>query len=253
MPALLGWQSLQMHKDFLPFMVALHLGTALALLLYFYRDWTDLILGTLRWSAKGKTVHPEDGKNARIFLLVMAASIPGGLLGFLLEKKIRILFQSPQTAALFLAANGLVLFGGEWLKSRKAGLPLHELPLGRALLIGLFQAVALIPGFSRSGITMVGGIINRLGHEEAARFSFLLATPIILGAGVLEIPKMLKDHSPDMIHLSLVGAAVSFVTAWATTFVLMRYFRSFEASRALVPFGLYCLIAGAGAYLYMSW
>jgi undecaprenyl-diphosphatase len=194
----------------------------------------------------------SDVDHARILLLVMGASIPGGLLGFLLEKKIRVLFQSPKTAAIFLVANGLVLFGGEILKSRKKGIPLQDLPMGRAVLVGLFQAVALIPGFSRSGITMVGGIVNGLGHEEAARFSFLLATPIILGAGVLEIPKMLRDHSPQILHLSLVGAIVSFFTAWLTTFILMKYFRSFETSKALVPFGVYCLLVGSAAYWYMS-
>jgi undecaprenyl-diphosphatase len=253
LPAILGWKSLQMHKDFLPFMVALHLGTALALLLYFYRDWTSLCLGFLRRITTSKSqLRKEDSDNSRILLLVMGASIPGGLLGFLLEKKIRVLFQSPKTAAIFLIANGLVLFGGELLKSRKTGMPLHDLPMGRAILVGLFQAVALIPGFSRSGITMVGGILNGLGHEEAARFSFLLATPIILGAGVLEIPKMLKDHSPQMLHLSLIGAIVSFLTAWITTFFLMKYFRSFETSKALVPFGIYCLLVGVGAYISLS-
>jgi undecaprenyl-diphosphatase len=242
-----------MHKDFLPFMVALHLGTALALLLYFHRDWTKLILGFLRWiTIKKSDLQKEDRDHSRVLLLVMGASIPGGLLGFLLEKKIRVLFQSPKTAALFLVANGLVLFGGEFLRSRKTGILLQELPMSRAILVGLFQAVALIPGFSRSGITMVGGILNGLGHEEAARFSFLLATPIILGAGVLEIPKMVKDHSPQMLHLSLVGAVISFFTAWITTFFLMKYFRSFETSRALVPFGIYCLLVGAGAYFYLS-
>lgn len=234
-------------------MVALHLGTALALLLYFYRDWTNLCMGFLRSMTTNKAyLSKDDSNNARILLLVMGASIPGGLLGFLLEKKIRVLFQSPQTAAIFLVANGLVLFGGEFLKSRKTGIPLQDLPMGRAILVGLFQAVALIPGFSRSGITMVGGIVNGLGHEEAARFSFLLATPIILGAGVLEIPKMLKEHSSEMLHLSMVGAIVSFFTAWITTFFLMKYFRSFETSRALVPFGIYCLLVGAGAYWYLS-
>ena len=253
LPAILGWKSLQMHKDFLPFMVALHLGTALALLLYFYRDWTDLCLGFLRWVTTSKSqLLKSDADHARILLLVMGASIPGGLLGFLLEKKIRVLFQSPKTAAIFLVANGLVLFGGEILKSRKKGIPLQDLPMGRAVLVGLFQAVALIPGFSRSGITMVGGIVNGLGHEEAARFSFLLATPIILGAGVLEIPKMLRDHPPQMLHLSLVGAIVSFFTAWLTTFILMKYFRSFETSKALLPFGVYCLLVGGAAYWYMS-
>lgn len=234
-------------------MVALHLGTALALLLYFYRDWMNLCMGFLRWLTISKSLLLQnDRNNARILFLVLGASIPGGLLGFLLEKKIRVLFQSPKTAAIFLVANGLVLFGGELLKSRKAGIPLQDLPMGRAVLVGLFQAVALIPGFSRSGITMVGGILNGLGHEEAARFSFLLATPIILGAGVLEIPKLLRDHSPQMLHLALVGAIISFFTAWITTFFLMKYFRSFETSKALVPFGIYCLLLGAGAYWYIS-
>ncbi|MHB1286286.1 MAG: undecaprenyl-diphosphate phosphatase [Leptospirales bacterium] len=254
LPLFAGWTNVTRSSNFLPFMVALHLGTALALLLYFWKDWLRLSLGSLVCLG----ILPEGGKReehrrqGRTMALLVAGTIPAAILGFLLEKKIRILFASPSVAALFLGINGIVLLVGESLRKRdKLPLPLSGLPFSRALVVGAFQALALIPGLSRSGITMVGGILNGLEHEEAARFSFLLSTPIIIGAGIVEIPKMIKGAPAGTVHVALVGGAVSFVAAYLTTFILMRYFQSFEATRALAPFGIYCLALACTAGFWL--
>ncbi|MHB8544308.1 MAG: undecaprenyl-diphosphate phosphatase [Leptospirales bacterium] len=244
LPLFAGWPGVSRDPGFLPFMVALHLGTALALLLYFWKDWFRLSRGTL--VCMGILSPGRDRETAvkegRTMALLVAATVPAAVLGFLLEKKIRILFASPSVAAFFLGINGIVLLVGEALR-RKERVPgqIAALSFPRAVLIGTFQSLALVPGLSRSGITMVGGILNGLDHEEAARFSFLLSTPIIVGAGILEIPKLLHGGHRGMIHVALAGGVVSFVAAYLTTFILMRYFRSFETTRALAPFGVYCL------------
>ncbi len=255
LPLFTGWSSVSHNPDFLPFMVSLHLGTALALLLFFRSDWIRLFEGGL--TAFGYV--PKSGNQKallverRVLGFLIGGTIPAAILGFILEKKIRILFESPGIAAVFLGVNGLMLLLGERLR-RRVAVPgkIADLSMSRAILIGGFQALALIPGLSRSGITMVGGIVNGLGHEEAARFSFLLSTPIIFGAGFLEIPKLIHGGHSGMIRLSIVGGAVSFVAAYLTTSFLMRYFRSFEATRALYPFGIYCLALSvvAGVVIY---
>lgn len=255
LPLFAGWTGVARDSGFLPFMVALHLGTALALLLYFWKDWFRLTRGSLvcLGMPSGGQDREEALREGRTMALLVAGTIPAAVLGFILEKKIRILFASPSVAALFLGINGIVLLLGEALRKRgRVAVPLSGLPFSRALMVGAFQALALIPGLSRSGITMVGGILNGLDHEEAARFSFLLSTPIIVGAGIIEIPKLLKGAHHGMVHVAFVGGAVSFVAAWLTTFVLMRYFRSFEATRALAPFGVYCigLACAAGLWLH---
>lgn len=254
LPLFAGWSSVSRNTQFLPFMVALHLGTALALLLYFWKDWWVLTRDSVitLGSLSGGQNRREVRKNARIMGLLVAGTIPAAILGFLLEKKIRVLFSTPLVAAVFLGVNGLVLILAEYLRKRRISGELGNLPLSRAFIVGAFQSMALIPGLSRSGITMVGGLLNGLGHEEAARFSFLLSTPIIVGAGVLEIPKLLHQGSGGMLHLALAGGIVSFIAAYATTFVLMRYFRSFETGRALAPFGWYCLCLSAVAGIWLG-
>ena len=254
LPLFAGWSSVSRNTQFLPFMVALHLGTALALLLYFWKDWWKLTRDTILSLASPSrgAERQEVRKNARIMGLLIVGTLPAAFLGFLLEKKIRVLFSSPAVAAAFLGINGFVLILAEYL--RKKGIPgaLADLPMPRAFIVGAFQALALIPGLSRSGITMVGGLLNGLGHEEAARFSFLLSTPIIVGAGVLEVPKLFRQGSGGMLHLAVAGGIVSFVAAYSTTFVLMRYFRSFETGRALAPFGWYCLCLSVVAGIWLS-
>lgn len=254
LPALLGWGKIERDPSYLPFMVSLHLGTALALLLYFHREWRRLLAGLLLGGRPpGRTGYrPEFAKDRRIFFLLLVGTIPAGILGLLFEKKLRHLFSAPSVAAAFLIVNGLLLILAEFVKNRKRrGLPIDELSTSRGFMIGIFQAAALVPGISRSGITMMGGLLGGMDHEDSARFSFLLSTPIIGAAGVLEVPKLLRNGTPESLHSALAGGVTAFAMAWISTFLLMRYFRRFESGKALVPFGIYCLLAGAGSLAFL--
>jgi len=251
LPAIFGWGSIEKDPSYLPFMVSLHLGTTLALLLYFNREWKELLSGFFA-SAKART-NPDVRDARHVFFLLLIGTVPAGLVGLLLEKKLRHLFSAPALAAGFLVLNGLLLIFSEFLRKKGTGeIELREMSFARGFFIGIFQAVALLPGISRSGITMMGGLFGRLGHEEAARFSFLLSTPIIGAAGVLEVPKLLKYGTPQSMHMALVGGVTAFLMAWATTFFLMKYFRHFESTRALAPFGIYCLLAGGAAFYFLE-
>jgi undecaprenyl-diphosphatase len=241
LPALLHWHIDQHAPDFLPFLVMLHLGTATALLLYFWRDWLALATGVL-----GIADSHQVNESRRVFLLIVVATIPAVILGFFAEKFFRNLFGSPVVAAAFLMVNGLLLLFGEKLRAYGQR-PLASLGMMDALAIGCWQCTALIPGISRSGATIVGGLLRGINHEAAAHFSFLIATPIILGATVLEVPKLLHANvPPGVFGLSALAAAVAGVTAFASTAFLMRYFRQNDAW-ALNPFAYYCLVAGTGS------
>jgi undecaprenyl-diphosphatase len=241
LPALLHWPLDQHSPEFLPFLVMLHLGTATALLAYFWRDWWTLIIGVL---GIGGTHQVRESR--RVFLLVVIATIPAVIVGFLLEKFVRNLFGSPVVAASFLIVNGVLLFVGEKLRGRGRR-DLSTLTRLDALLIGCWQCTALVPGISRSGATIVGGLLRGINHEGAAHFSFLIATPIILGATVLEVPKLLREHVPaGVLMTSSVAAVVAGITALLSTAFLMRYFRQHDAV-ALNPFAYYCVLAGTGS------
>ena len=244
LPRLLGWGIDQKAPDFLPFLVVLHLGTAAALVIYFWRDWMNFALAVL-----GRGAHVATER--KIFSLICIATMPAVILGFALEHVVRGFFGSPVLAAAFLMVNGILLFVGEKIKHAGAK-NLAEVGWKTALLIGACQALALIPGISRSGATMVGGVLAGLTHRESARFSFLLATPVIAGAGVLEVPKLLHSGGSIAIHGTsiLVAGILAGVTAWLSTAGLMRYFREHELD-ALNPFAAYCFIAGAGALALM--
>jgi len=243
LPALLGWRNVDENgPGFLPFLVVMHLGTAAALLLYFWRTWLDFATAILL--RRGPKAQAE----RRVFWRVVVATIPAAIIGFLLEKQLRQGFGAPVLAAGFLIANGVMLFAAERLRRGR-----HERNLARlrwidAVLIGLCQCLALIPGFSRSGATMAGGYLAGLDHEDAARFSFLTATPIILGAGVLEVPKLLHAHD-TFSGVAIVAGVVAGVVAFLSTVLLMRWFRQTEV-RAFDPFAIYCALAGAGS---MAW
>jgi undecaprenyl-diphosphatase len=241
LPALLHWNIDQRDVSFLPFLVMLHLGTALALLLYFWRDWWALATGVL-----GLDNEHQVRESRRVLVLIVVATIPAVVLGFLLEHSFRSLFGAPVIAAAFLILNGIMLLFGERLRGK--GLrPLSSLTVTDALAIGCWQCTALIPGISRSGATIVGGLLRGINHEGAAHFSFLIATPIILGATVLEVPKLLHAGIPQGVAANAVLAAfVAGATAFASTAFLMRYFRTHEAW-ALNPFAYYCLLVGAGS------
>jgi len=239
-PRLLHWSLDQNAPSFLPFLVVLHLGTAAALLIYFWRDWVNILLaffgvGTVR----------ERRENWRLLWLIILATIPAVILGAGLEKLLRILFGAPAIAAGFLIVNGVILFAAERLRRRGGDGLAVDMKWRTALIIGLWQSLALIPGISRSGTTMVGGLLGGLHHREAARFSFLIATPIILGAATLEVPHFFHHpaESGGFGPLVWLAGIVAGLTAYGSTAFLMRYFgrHDFEA---LDPFAYYCWAAG---------
>jgi undecaprenyl-diphosphatase len=212
LPALLHWPIDQRSPEFLPFLVMLHLGTATALLLYFWRDWWALATGVLGIG----TAH-QTSESRRVFLLIVVATIPAVIVGFLLEKFLRGLFGAPVVAAAFLVVNGLLLMAGEKLRTL-GHRPLSSLTALDAFTIGCWQCTALIPGISRSGATIVGGLLRGIDHEGSAHFSFLIATPIIFGATVLEVPKLLHESVPEgTFGLASLAAVVAGITAFAST------------------------------------
>ena len=245
-PALLHWNIDQRGPAFLPFLVTLHLGTAAALLLYFWRDWLALARGVLGVGTR-ETVR----ESRHITLLIIIATVPAVILGFLFESFLRRLFGTPEIAALFLVVNGLLLFFGDRLR-RGAPASIHRpiatLTWQDAIAIGFWQCTAFIPGMSRSGATIIGGVLRGIDHQGAARFSFLIGTPIIVAAGVEET---LHLHKLGITVASwtpaILAAIVAGVTAFASTAFLMRYFRSHE-QWAMGPFALYCVIAGIASF-----
>jgi undecaprenyl-diphosphatase len=245
LPAVLHWHIDQRAPEFLPFLVMLHLGTATALLVYFWRDWLALVLGVL-----GLANAHQRRESRRVFALLVVATIPVVILGFLAEKFFRTLFGSPLVAASFLVVNGLLLVFGEGIRGMGRR-PLSNLTMLDALVIGCWQCTALVPGISRSGATIVGGLLRGIDHEGSAHFSFLIATPAILGATALEVPKLLAESvPPEVFRLSAVAAVVAGVTAYLSTWFLMRYFRRND-DWALNPFGYYCMLAGLGAIAWL--
>ncbi|MBU2790252.1 undecaprenyl-diphosphate phosphatase [Acidithiobacillus caldus] len=242
-PALFRWPIDRDADWFLPFIVVLHLGTVAALLTFFWRDWVRLIGGFLR--ARGRPSNPE----SRLLWLLVLASIPAGLLGLALAHKIKALFGGFSFAAVALMLNGMMLIWGDRLRSRNPSHNLDTLSWRRALIIGFAQALALIPGFSRSGATLVAGIGTGLDYENSARFSFLLATPIIAAAGLLEVPKLFHAQLPGgFLQLIFAAGILSGLFAWLSVWFLMRYFHSHEI-KALRPFGFYCVGFGALALI----
>ncbi len=239
-PRLLGWQLNQESAAFLPFLVALHLGTAVALLVYFRSDWRNL-LGSLV-----SPTGPCEQENRRLLWLLVLGTVPAGLLGLLLEKRLATMFGRYQTVAIFLAANGLLLQVADRIGQRQGALEMGQLRPRHALAIGASQAVALLPGFSRSGATIAGGLMVGLTHEAAARFGFLLSTPIILAAALLEVPKLFAPALRPALGPAVLGGIVAGLVAYGSTALLMRYFKHSEAN-ALVPFGFYCFALGLAA------
>jgi undecaprenyl-diphosphatase len=259
-PGLLGWGNLIKDPTFLPLVVTLHLGTATALLCFFWRDWYELIRAFFRTALAGRLDADPKGKTV---WLVIAGSIPAALLGLFLQKPIQALFFSsavPIVPAAFLVLNGAVLFVGERLRQRsepggldrtkqeQAFKSIDDLSFPQAFLVGLAQAGALIPGISRSGITMVAGMGARLRHEEAAHFAFLLATPLIAAAGLLEVPKLTEPGNVHMLPYALIGGVVAGLAAFVSVKFLMRYF---QVGR-LTPFAYYCLAAGTLAVVVLA-
>ncbi|MBS1886360.1 MAG: undecaprenyl-diphosphate phosphatase [Actinobacteria bacterium] len=246
LPKLLGWEIHQNADYFLSFLVATHCATALVLFVYFFEDWKRIWHGFVR-SVKGRAT-PRD-LDARLAWIIIVGTIPAGILGLALEHKLRTLFASPTAAAIFLTINGVMLLAVERFRRRPprpgdaAGdgdKRIARMGFRQALAIGTAQALALIPGISRSGVTMGGGLLTGLSNEDAARYAFLLATPIIGAAGVLKLPELLGSAGNGVRGQAVVGALAAAVTTWAAVKFLLRYF---ETNR-LSPFGIYCICAG---------
>jgi undecaprenyl-diphosphatase len=245
-PKLFGWDIHQNDDYFLAFLVATHCATALVLFIYFFEDWKRIWFGFVR-SVRGRSTTAD--LDARLAWLIIVGTIPAGILGVALEHKLRTLFASPTAAAAFLTVNGVLLLAVERFR-RRAPEPgdgegdgdarIARMGFRQALGIGAAQALALIPGISRSGVTMGGGLLTGLSNEDAARYAFLLATPVIGAAGVLKLPELFGSTGDGVRGQALVGAIAAALTTWAAVKFLLRYF---ETNR-LSPFGVYCICAG---------
>ncbi|MEV7773099.1 undecaprenyl-diphosphate phosphatase [Kitasatospora sp. NPDC086791] len=272
LPALLGGKiqhDLDMTAEgssYLAALVALHLATALALVVYFWKDWVRVVSGLV-----GSIRHRRvETRNEKLAWLLILSTIPVGVAGLALEKALRNALGKPVPAAVFLALNGLVLLGAERLKRggsgrRRAGhaAPVDEpgtdpavasdhrltkLGYGQGAWIGAAQILALFPGISRSGVTMSAGILRGLHHEDAARFSFLLATPVILAASALKVPELFKPENSAVLGPVAAGSVAAFVAGYISVRFLTKYFET----RSLTPFAVYCFLAGVGSAVYLS-
>lgn len=274
-PALLGWHQVVASQSaqesfYLAFLVGLHVATALALLWFFRDQWVRIVAGLLR-SLRHRRIETAD---ERLAWLLVVATIPAGLVGIAFEHALRSLFAKPLAAAVFLTCNGAILLAGEQLRRRAVpaavervagggavvptptvdgaasgtyGRPreLASLGFGEALLIGAAQILAFFAGISRSGVTMVAGLARGLDHEDAARFAFLLATPIILAAGLYKLPDLLGPNGNGVRGQILAGSLVAGLAAYLSVRFLTRYFQT----RTLTPFAIYCLLAGAACII----
>jgi undecaprenyl-diphosphatase len=252
------------ESPYLAFIVGLHVATALALMAYFWRDWVRIIGGFFTSIRYRRLETPDE----RLAWLIIVATIPVGISGLLLEHLFRTTLGRPVPAAAFLAANGVVLYAGERLRRRASEQSdravaaavghagdgalasdrrLARLPFGSAALMGSAQILALLPGISRSGVSMVAGLVRGLSHEDSARFSFLLATPVILAAGMLKLPDLAGPLGDGIRGQVLVGSILSGVGAYLSVRFLTRYFET----RTLTPFAAYCTVAGAGSLIFL--
>jgi undecaprenyl-diphosphatase len=256
LPKLLGWDNVvaaQSAKEsfFVAFLVGLHVATALALLTFYWRDWIRVISDVLG-SVRTRRIETAD---ARLGWLIIVATIPAGLMGVLFEHAFRTIFAKPLLAAGFLFVNCLILLAGEWFRRRaevrsvalahglnaEGARRLDTLEFREAGVVGVAQLFALLAGISRSGITIVAGLVRGLDHEDAARFSFMLATPIILAAGVYKLPGLLGPNGHGVLGQVFAGSVAAAIAAFVSVRFLTRYF----STRTLTPFAIYCLVAGA--------
>ena len=254
------------ESPYLAFIVGLHVATAAALLVFFWRDWLRIVAGFVSSTRYRRVQTPDE----RLAWLIVAATIPVGLAGLALEQLFRTTLGKPIPAAVFLLLNGAALYAGEVLRRRVSPAasrdhptpadqpPVHtgeaiddrlaQLPVRRGVLIGSAQILALLPGISRSGITIVAGLWRGLSHEDAARFSFLLATPIILAAGVYKIPDLFGPLGTGIHGQVLAGSIASFVCAYLAVRYLTQYFQT----RTLTPFAIYCALAGGASLAWLT-
>ncbi len=262
-PTLFGWNGLvdaqsQSESFWLAFVVMLHVGSALGLLFYYRRDWVLIVRAFFRTLSTRRAQTSTE----RLAWLIIMASIPAGVFGLIFERELRRLTAKPEVAAIFLMINGLVLFAAEWFRRRAqvrelavkegakadGGRELDTLEYREAFVVGVAQSTALVAGISREGVTMGAGLARGLDHSDAARFSFLLATPIILAAGLFKLPDLLGHLGDGVRGQALVACAAAAVTAVFTVTFLVKYFKT----RTLIPFAIYCLVFGGAMVIYTT-
>ena len=255
LPRLAGWHIHQNDKFFLTFLIATHLATALVLLALFIKDWVLIAKGL--WRSLQMREIAADDTYARLGWLLVAATIPVGVIGLLLQDPLRKLFASPQTAAAFLIVNGFALLAFERLRRRPprpgdylgdADGRIAKLTWRQAIGVGASQAFALVPGISRAGFTMGGGLIVGLSNEDAARFGFLLATPVIFAAAILKVPELFGSQGNGVRGPALVAG----LCAAATTFVAVKFLLRYFQTKRLTPFGVYCIVLGVSCTLVFA-
>jgi undecaprenyl-diphosphatase len=254
------------ESPYLAFIVGLHVATAIALIIYFWRDWVRIIRGLVSSVVRREVVNADQ----RLGWLLVLETIPVGLVGLVGEHWFRTTLAKPTPTAIFLMINGAILLAAEQLRRRPASVdsvgsadsryederttgPISDqriatLPVARAVLIGSAQILALAPGISRSGVTMVGGLLRGLSREDAARFSFLLATPVILAAGALKLGDLSGPLGDGIRGQVLFGSILSGIGAYLSVRFLTRYL----ANRSLRPFGIYCLVAGGASLVLFA-
>jgi undecaprenyl-diphosphatase len=261
LPALLGWSLDRESPEFLSFVVALHLATAIALVIYFWKDWEKVVKGLIGSISRRKLIYDEASKFA---WLLIVGTIVVGIFGLILEKKINALFADQKKAwivAGVLILNGFVMIGADILKRRSAdreealqddpnrdpmggeNRKAEDLTMIEGASIGATQTFALIPGISRSGVTIAAGLLAGLTYEQASRFSFMLATPVIGLAALKKLPELFRPENRDMLGITAASALVAGICAYLSTRFLMRYFRH----NNLAPFGWFCIVWGAFA------
>lgn len=270
---LFGWhnvlrQETSHESGLLTLLVVMHVATAIALLIFYRDEWLRIIRGFFR-SLRARKI--EGDTDAKLAWLLIAATIPAGMVGLIFEHSLRSQFAKPFSAIVFITLNGFILIKGDKVvqvarqsrpRQRRAGADISDKSLnqtaqqvgdhvgfGRAMLIGTVQIGALFAGISRSGITMIAGLRSGLSHQDAARFSFLLATPIILAAGLYKLPDVIGKAGEAIRGQMLVGGIIAGVTAYLTVRYLDKYFQD----RSLRPFGIYCICVGVFMLLLGIW
>ncbi len=253
LPQLFGWNLHQGDSYYLTFLVATHFATAVVLFLFFGRDWMKILKGLGR-SLRSRTIDSND-TYAKIGWLLVIATVPAGILGLLFQQSLSTLFASARIAAAFLILNGFILFAAEKLRKRQN---IKESPIEgdrriakmswlQSITIGVLQSAALIPGISRSGTSMAAGLRIGLNNQEAARFSFLLATPVIGAAAVLKLPSLFSASLAPMRTAIIAGSLAAAISAFLSVRFLVKYFQT----KTLSPFAVYCVSAGIIFSLYL--
>lgn len=243
LPKLLGWNINQKDPFFLIFLVATHAATALVLFIFFWSDWKKIIIG-LASSLKEREIN---NYYAKLGWLLVVGTVPAGILGLLFEDLLKNLFASPVLVAVILVGNGLMLLIAENLGKTKRETTIKgsdqriaQLNWWQIINVGVLQALALIPGLSRTGATITGGLVIGLSHEDAARLAFLLATPIIGAAALLKLPELITQTGFSDTGPILVGAITAGIFAYLSVKFLVKYFET----NKLLPFAIYCLLFG---------